>query len=96
MHNLVVPRVTSGEATVRCSQGAAMSVDEIRKLKEAIPFRPFKLVLANGDELLVGRRGAIAIAPEDKFLIYPLDPGGYRLVAPSDIRSADQLSDTAA
>jgi hypothetical protein len=73
-----------------------MSVDDIRKLKEAIPFRPFKLVLTNGDELVVGRRSALGIGPEGRFLFYPLDPAGCRFVNPVDVTAAAALTDTAA
>ena len=64
-----------------------MIVDEIRTWKEAEPFRKFKLVLANGEELIVHRRGALAIDPDGGFIVYPVDPGGFRVVRSKDVSS---------
>ena len=73
-----------------------MHVDTIRDLKEAIPFRPFKITLTSGEELLVIRRSRVGIAPEKRYLIYATDDGGYKIVRPADIRSAEVLEGSAA
>jgi hypothetical protein len=73
-----------------------MIVDEIRSWKEAEPFRRFKLVLANGEELVVRWRGGLGIAPENRFLIYALEPAGYRLVSPADVASVKLAEGNAA
>ena len=73
-----------------------MHVDTIRSLKEADPFRPFKITLATGEELIVDRRSGIAIAPEGRYLVYPTDDGGYKIVRPADIRSAEAVGGSAA
>jgi hypothetical protein len=73
-----------------------MIVDEIRKWKEAEPFRQFKLVLSNGEELLVHRRGALAIDPDAAFVVYPIEPGGFRVVRSKDITSVRAAEGTAA
>jgi hypothetical protein len=63
-----------------------MTVDEIRSWKEAEPFRKFLLVLANGEELLVPRRGSLGFDPDGRFVVYPfVDRGGYRIVPSQDI-----------
>jgi hypothetical protein len=65
-----------------------MTVDEIRSWKEAEPFRRFLLVLANGEELLVPRRGSLAFDPDGRFVVYPFpDRGGHRIVPAKDISS---------
>jgi hypothetical protein len=73
-----------------------MVLDEIRKWKEAEPFRKFKLVLSSGEELVVQRRGELGIAPEGRFLVYPLEPAGYRVVRPADITTVDLAEGSAA
>lgn len=73
-----------------------MVVEDIRTLKEAEPFRPSKLVLANGEELLLERRSGIAIAPEGRFVLYPREPAGYRVLLPSDVKSVEAVRSNAA
>ncbi len=71
-----------------------MIVDEIRKLREADPFRPYKLVLTDGEELIVERRAGIGVAPEGRFLVYPLEPAGYRIVRPTDVKAVEAVAET--
>jgi hypothetical protein len=73
-----------------------MIVDEIRSWKEAEPFRKFKLVLATGEELLVYRRGLLAIDPQGVFVVYPVTPGGFRVVRSNEIRSVGAAEGNAA
>ena len=73
-----------------------MIVDEIRRLREAIPFRPYKLVMADGEELVIERRSGIGIGPEGRYLVYPLAAGGYQLVNPADVKAAVVATETAA
>ena len=73
-----------------------MIVDEIRKWKEAEPFQKYKLVLTNGEELVVHRRGGLGIAPEGRFLVYPLEPAGHRIVRPADIATVTLAEGSAA
>ena len=71
-----------------------MIVDDIRGFREAIPFRPYKLVLASGEELPVPNRGGIAIAPEGRYLVYALEPDGPRILRPRDVRLVEAMVGT--
>ena len=73
-----------------------MVADDIRRFREAEPFQPYKLVLANGEELVVQRRGGIAIAPEGRYFVYPLDPGGARILRPAEVTHVEPVGGTAA
>ena len=73
-----------------------MVADDIRKFREAEPFRPYKLVLVNGEELIVQRRGGIAIAPEGKYFVYPLEPDGHRVLRPKEVKLVEPAGGTAA
>ena len=73
-----------------------MILDDIRRLKEAVPFQAFKIVLTNGDELRIDRRAAIGIGPDGRFLMYALEPAGCRFVNPAEVTTAELLKDTAA
>ncbi len=75
---------------------SSTNVDSIRSLKEADPFRPYKITLNNGEELVVRRRSGIGISPEGRYLVYPTDDGGYRIVRPQEIRSAEAVEGSAA
>ena len=73
-----------------------MVADEIRKFREADPFRPYKLVLATGEELIVGHRGGIGIAPQERYFVYALEPDGYRVLRPADVKAVASTEGTAA
>ena len=73
-----------------------MIVDEIRSWKEAEPFRKFKLILSTGEELLVYRRGALSIDPQGVFVVYPITPGGFRIVRSKEISSVSPAEGNAA
>jgi hypothetical protein len=73
-----------------------MIVDEIRRFREADPFRPYKLVLVNGEVLPINRRGGIAIAPEGRYFVYPVEPEGHRILRPADVKLVEAAESTAA
>jgi hypothetical protein len=73
-----------------------MVADEIRKFREAEPFRPYKLVLASGEELVIDHRAGIGIAPQEKYFVYALEPDGYRVLRPSEVTSVKPVEGTAA
>ena len=73
-----------------------MILDEIRRLRDADPFQPYRLVLADGEQLLIDRRSGIGIGPEGRYLVYPLPAGGYKLVDPAHVKAAVAATETAA
>ena len=73
-----------------------MVADDIRKFRDAEPFRPYKLVLANGEELVVGHRAGVGIAPQERYFVYALNPDGYRILRPADVKAVAAVEGTAA
>ncbi len=65
-----------------------MNVDEIRKLRLADPFRPFRLLLRDGRDLPVERPSYLAISPKGGNVAYAGSLGGVEFVKVGDIREA--------
>jgi hypothetical protein len=63
-----------------------MNIEEIRKLRNAKPFRPFELVARDGGVVKIDRSLAIALAPNGRSV------AGYDTVGHSFYFSLDQLS----
>jgi len=66
-----------------------MNTEEIRKLRLADPFVPFRLEMADGRSLPVERPSYLAISPTGKSLTYASLEGGFEFLTPDAIRSAD-------
>lgn len=64
-----------------------MNIERIRKLRNAKPFRPFELVVADGEVVRIDRRLAIALAPNGRSV------AGYDPVGRSFCFSLTELSD---
>jgi hypothetical protein len=66
-----------------------MTVEEIRKLREAVPFRPFNLVLRDGRKLPVAERYFIGISPTKRFMTHASADGGFEIVRIQEIVGSD-------
>jgi hypothetical protein len=73
-----------------------MLADDIRRFRDADPFRPYKLVLISGEELAVNHRAAVGIAPQEKYFVYALEPDGYRILRPREVKGVTAIEGTAA
>ena len=63
-----------------------MTIDKIRKLRNASPFRPFELITNDGGVVKIERSFAIALAPNG------LSVAGYDPIGRSFYFNLDQLS----
>jgi hypothetical protein len=68
-------------------QLSRMNIERIRKLRNAKPFRPFELVVADGAVVRIDRPLAIALAPNGRSV------AGYDPVGKSFYFSLAELSD---
>ena len=60
-----------------------MSIDEIRSLRNAQPFRPFEIIMADGRAISVVDRLRLGIAPWGKIGVY--EGARLHLLAPAEI-----------
>lgn len=65
-----------------------MEAGEIRKLRLADPFVPFRIEMADGRSLAVERPSYLAISPNGRSLMYALPKGGFEYLKPDLIVSA--------
>lgn len=63
-----------------------MTIEEIRQLRNANPFRPFELITGNGAVVKIERSFAIALAPNGRSV------AGYDPIGRSFYFDLDQLS----
>jgi hypothetical protein len=66
-----------------------MDIQEIRKLGEAYPFKPFNLVLNDGRRLPVDEPYYLGIAEDDSFIFHTSIGGWFERVKPEWIASVD-------
>ncbi|MBU6400437.1 MAG: hypothetical protein KGS61_08980 [Verrucomicrobia bacterium] len=59
-----------------------MKVDEIKRMLDAEPFRPFVIHVADGGQLVVKHQDFVALAPSGReFIVYRHDqPDDYQVV----------------
>ena len=62
-----------------------MDIEKIRALRRATPFRPFKLVLQSGRQLLVDHPFFLGIEPDGSHLIWSSFSGGFQRVNPARV-----------
>lgn len=65
-----------------------MNVDDLRALRRAEPFKPFRLQLDDGRTLPVERAAFLAIAPTGTSVVYSSEDGGVEIIKTSSIVSA--------
>ncbi len=66
-----------------------MNVDDIRKLRLADPFRPFRLVLRDGRVLPVERPSFLSISPKGGTVVHSSERGGFEFVRVAEIQEAN-------
>ena len=66
-----------------------MTLERIRELKRANPFRPFNLVLVDGRKLPVEKSYYIGISPSKRFVTHSSLDGGYEVIRPEQVREID-------
>lgn len=57
-----------------------MKIDEVRRLLDASPFRPFVVHIADGGRLAVDHEDFVAIAPTGREMIVYLPNGSHQIV----------------
>jgi hypothetical protein len=65
-----------------------MNVEDIRKLRLADPFKPFRLVLGDGRSLPVERPSFLSISPVGGAVVHSSEKGGFELVRVDQIVEA--------
>ncbi len=65
-----------------------MKIDEIRKLRLADPFRPFRLILGDGRSLPVERPSFLSISPKGGTVVHSSVEGGFEFVRIERINEA--------
>jgi hypothetical protein len=65
-----------------------MDVEQIRKLRLADPFRPFRLILGDGRNLPVERPSFLSISPKGGTVVHSSLRGGFEFVRVDQIRDA--------
>ena len=68
-----------------------MTIEEIRALRLADPFKPFRLILVNGRELRVEKSYYLAISPTNKFLLFSTLAGEYAEFGVQHVKEASLL-----
>ncbi|HEX3355810.1 MAG TPA: hypothetical protein VHS31_02420 [Tepidisphaeraceae bacterium] len=62
-----------------------MDIMKIREARLASPFKPFRLIMQNGNNLPVERASYLAIAPNGRRLAYAATMGGFEFLAVEDV-----------
>lgn len=65
-----------------------MDVQDIRKLRLADPFKPFRLILGDGRNLPVERPSFLSISPKGGTVVHSSLTGGFEYVRVDEIRDA--------
>ncbi len=65
-----------------------MDSEAIRKLRRAYPFKPFRLVMQDGRELLVDKPFYLAISEDGRLMIYSTLAGAFERFGPGHVRDA--------
>ncbi len=68
-----------------------MTIDEIRTLHRAEPFRPFKLCLADGREYTVDIRMCLALSPTGRTVALVLPEDDFAIIEVESIREIKLL-----
>ena len=66
-----------------------MDGEQLVSLRLAHPFRPFTLVMADGQRLPVVRSSHVAISPDRQGIVYPKPSGGFDILRVADIVAAE-------
>ena len=62
-----------------------MKIDEIRKMRNRAPFRPFQLHLTNGETIDVGYPESMSIPEDQQDLFVTWDKSGWNLLDASQV-----------
>ena len=65
-----------------------MNVEQLRKLRRADPFKPFRLLLIDGRDLPVERPSFLSISPKGGTVVHSSVQGGFEFVRIGQIRDA--------
>lgn len=57
-----------------------MSIDELRKVREANPFRPFTIRLADGRSYRINHRDYLSLSPVGRTVIVYGEDGGFDIL----------------
>ena len=69
-----------------------MKADEIRKLCEAQPFKPFNLIMVNGKKLPVEKRYYLGMTDDGQALVHSALDGGFDTFGPEHVKAIDFIS----
>ena len=62
-----------------------MEIDEIRKMRNRAPFRPFQLHLTNGEVIEVGHPERMSIPEDERELFVAWDKSGWNLLEAAQV-----------
>jgi hypothetical protein len=62
-----------------------MTIDAIRAVRLASPFKPFRMIMRDGRDLPVERSSYIAISPNGRSLTYAAPKGGFEFLRVEDV-----------
>jgi hypothetical protein len=62
-----------------------MKIDEIRKMRNRAPFRPFQLHLTNGEVIEVGHPERMSIPEDERELFVAWDKSGWNLLEAAQV-----------
>lgn len=67
-------------------------IEEIRRLLTATPFRPFEIVLSNGNRYAVPHPDFVSISPKGgRILLWDENEGPSKMLSALDIASVEEL-----
>jgi hypothetical protein len=62
-----------------------VTIDSIRAVRLASPFKPFRMIMRDGRDLPVERSSYIALSPNGKSLAYAAPKGGFEFLRIDDV-----------
>jgi hypothetical protein len=65
-----------------------MDIYRIRELREAIPYKPFRLIMRDGRQLPVARRGHVGFSPTWRGIAHASSDGGFEFIKIDDVVDA--------
>ena len=68
-----------------------MTIEDLRKLRLADPFKPFRVVLVNGLELVVDKPFYLAFSPTNDLLLYSTLAGDFLKFGVQHVKDASLL-----
>ena len=65
-----------------------MDPEAIRRLRRAYPFKPFRLIMQDGRELLVDKPYYLAMSEDGRLIIYSTLAGAFERFGPGRVKDA--------